>query len=57
MKKILYQEFFFGKVNEFEKIPPSLILNQISWLNKISIQWTPGSKIYLNSKKIIFGQK
>ena len=25
--------------------------------NKTSIQWTPGSKIYLNSKKIVFGQK
>ena len=25
--------------------------------NKTSIQWTPSSQIYLNSKKIIFGQK
>ena len=27
-----------------------------SW-NKTSIQWTPGSQIYLSSMKIIFGQK
>ena len=25
--------------------------------NKTSIQWSPGSQIYLNSKEIIFGQK
>ena len=25
--------------------------------NKTSIQWTPGSQIYLSSKKIILGQK
>ena len=25
--------------------------------NKTSIQWTPGSQIYLNSGKIIFGEK
>ena len=28
----------------------------LNW-NKTSIQWTSGSQIYLNSKKIIFGQK
>ena len=25
--------------------------------NKTSIQWTPGSQIYLSNEKIIFGQK
>ena len=27
---------------------------KISWKNKTSIQWTPGSRIYLSSMKIIF---
>ena len=29
----------------------------ITYINKTSMQWTPGSQVYLNIKKKISGQK
>ena len=44
-------------VNAVEKINARADDSNNHRNNKTSIQWTPGSPIYLSSKKIIFVQK
>ena len=46
---------YFDKQNQ--KIKAIYLTKNKTKYNKTSIQWTPGSQVYLSKKKKLFGQK